>query len=158
MYLYAFPTAQTNIIILYYIILYYIILPNTGSRMCGGFYGKFLYSRTNNKKSPWPFHSKSQIWENNTICLFSLDLVIIVVLTFVGERTFTPNSWRETDKMVMDKVLSDERTHAYATTVKEFTDDSRFLGCKNCNWHKSEETFMAEVRDLIIFIDILYFT
>ena len=152
MYLYAFPDEY------YYIILYLLFFLTLVHVCVVGFMENFFNPRLIIKKSPWPFYSKSQIWENNSICLFSLDLVINVVLTFVGERTFTPKSVSEMDKMVMDKVLSDERTHAYATTVKEFTDDSRFLGCKNCKWYKSDETFMAEVRYLIILIDILYFT
>ena len=64
--------------------------------------------------------------------------------TFSAARTVTFPTRGETDKYVQEKVLSDERNTAYATT----TDDiQRFwLDCKECNWYKSKETINSEAR------------
>ena len=53
-------------------------------------------------------------------------------------------TWAETDKMVRDKVLTIERTAAYATDIDDITD--YWLDCKECNWFKSEETILSEAR------------
>ena len=46
--------------------------------------------------------------------------------------------------MIRDKVLSDEKTTAYATTI----DDVNYWwsDCKDCNWYKSRQTILSEVR------------
>ena len=49
--------------------------------------------------------------------------------------------------MILDKVLSDERKYAYATTIKDLIiNGSRWAICKECNWHKSRDTILMEVR------------
>ena len=49
--------------------------------------------------------------------------------------------------MVMDKVLSGERSTAYATTINDI--NNWWLNCEECNWYKSERTILSEVRLLI---------
>ena len=53
--------------------------------------------------------------------------------------------------MVLDKVLSDERTTAYATTIYDITfgltvKNSNVSDCKDCNWYKSKQTILSEAR------------
>ena len=50
-------------------------------------------------------------------------------------------------KIVFDKVLSDERTFAYATEPKDIKD--WWLNCKECNWYKSDQTILSEERSLV---------
>ena len=45
-------------------------------------------------------------------------------------------------KMVMDKVLSDERSFAYVTDIADIND--WWLDCKECNWYKSEQSILSE--------------
>ena len=57
--------------------------------------------------------------------------------------------------MILDKVLSDERKYAYATTIKDLIiNGSRWAICKECNWHKSRDTILMEVR-LFLKIDVI---
>ena len=44
--------------------------------------------------------------------------------------------------MILDKVLSDERSTAYVTTIDDINDN--WLDCKKCNWFKSKETILSE--------------
>ena len=52
-----------------------------------------------------------------------------------------------TDRIILDKVLSDERTAAYATTIDDI--NRRWLNCKDCDWYKSKQTIMSEARGKI---------
>ena len=49
-----------------------------------------------------------------------------------------------TDRIILDKVLSDERTGAYATSIDDI--NRRWLNCKDCDWYKSKQTIMSEVK------------
>ena len=49
-----------------------------------------------------------------------------------------------TDRIILDKVLSDERTAAYATTIDDI--NRRWLNCKDCDWYKSKQTIMSEAK------------
>ena len=62
----------------------------------------------------------------------------------LGKRTFSQESQVQTDKMVLDKVLSDDRTAAYVTSIDDI--NRRWLDCKECNWYKSKQTILSEVR------------
>ena len=46
--------------------------------------------------------------------------------------------------MIFNKVLSDERSFAYASAIHEI--NRYWLGCKECNWYKSEQIILSEVR------------
>ena len=69
-------------------------------------------------------------------------IVYISLITCSGERTFSHDSWGETDKMILNKVLSDERSTAYATTIDDI--NIFWLECKECNWYKSEQSILSE--------------
>ena len=66
------------------------------------------------------------------------------LITFSGERTVSPDSWGEMNKLILDKVLSDERSAAYATTIDDI--NRIWLECKECNWYKSEQSILSEAR------------
>ena len=68
------------------------------------------------------------------------------MLTFhtIGEVTHTHDSWAETDKMILDKVLSDERSTAYVSTIDDI--NRWWSDCKYCNWYKSRQTIVREAR------------
>ena len=68
--------------------------------------------------------------------------VDILLLTCSGPRTASADSWDETDRRVMDKVLSDERSFAYVTNIADIND--WWLECKECKWYKSEQTILSE--------------
>ena len=55
---------------------------------------------------------------------------------------WSSDNWKVTDMLILDKVLSDKRSAAYATTIDDI--NSYWLDdCKDCgdwHWHKSEET------------------
>ena len=61
-----------------------------------------------------------------------------------GKRTFSQGTQADTDRTVLDKVLSDERTAAYATSIDEI--NRQWLDCKECDWYKSKETIFSEER------------
>ena len=44
--------------------------------------------------------------------------------------------------MVLDKVLSDERTTAYASDIEDI--NYWWLDCKECDWYKSEQTILTQ--------------
>ena len=46
--------------------------------------------------------------------------------------------------MVLDKVLSDERTTAYASDIEDIT--YYWSDCKDCNWYKSRDMVVKGVR------------
>ena len=70
--------------------------------------------------------------------------VDISPITCSGTRTVSYDSWRETDKMILDKVLTDERTTAYASTIEDI--NTWWSDCKDCNWYKSEQNILSEAR------------
>ena len=80
----------------------------------------------------------------NIIC------VCFTEISHAGKRTFSPGSWSENGKIVLDKVLSDERTFAYATDPGDIKD--WWLNCKECNWYKSDQTIMSEERFFVILL------
>ena len=59
-------------------------------------------------------------------------------------RTESPTSLADTYKMVENKVLSDERSYAYATTIDDINE--WWLDCKECDWYKSEQSILSEAR------------
>ena len=61
-----------------------------------------------------------------------------------GNRTVSHDLSYVTKKMIEDKVLSDERKYAYATTIEEINRD--WLDCEECDWYKSEDTILSEAR------------
>ena len=61
-----------------------------------------------------------------------------------GSRTVSPDSWAEIDKIILDKVLSDERSTAYASTVDDI--NHWYLDCKEFNWYKSKQSILSEAR------------
>ena len=68
----------------------------------------------------------------------------ISVTSFSGMRTVSYNSWIETERTILDKVLSNERSTAFAATINVI--NSYLLDCKECNWYKSRETILSEAR------------
>ena len=50
----------------------------------------------------------------------------------------------EYERRILDKVLSDERTTAYVSTIDDI--NRRWLDCKECNWYKSKQTILSEVQ------------
>ena len=44
--------------------------------------------------------------------------------------------------MINFKVLSDERSTAYATTIDDI--NTFWLECDKCDWYKSEKTILSE--------------
>ena len=75
------------------------------------------------------------------------------MITCLAQRTFSHDSWSETDKMVLDKVLTDERSTAYVTDIDDI--NNFWLECKECNWYKSKQMILSEVK-LSIYI-LFYF-
>ena len=61
-----------------------------------------------------------------------------------GERTVSHDSWGQADKFILDKVLTDERSAAYASTIEDI--NIWWLECKECNWYKSKQTILTEAR------------
>ena len=70
--------------------------------------------------------------------------VHISPITYSGKRTFSYDSYDKMKRMVLDKVLSDERTTAYVTDIADI--NKYWLGCKECNWYKSEQNILSEAR------------
>ena len=64
---------------------------------------------------------------------------------FLGQRSITivhPNpisAVLNQDKMILDKVLNDDRKTALVETVMIIND--YWLDCQECNWYKSEAVF-----------------
>ena len=52
------------------------------------------------------------------------------------------NDDMKTAKIIMDKVLVNERSTAYASTIDDI--NIFWLDCDKCDWHKSEETILSE--------------
>ena len=95
---------------------------------------------------PYPDYKPYQILG---MIITNVNILHISLITCSGERTFSFGEYQkpETISRVLDKVLSDERTTAYVTTI----DDIRryWLDCKDCDWYKSDETFLSEARLLL---------
>ena len=47
-------------------------------------------------------------------------------------------------KEIWDKVLQEERTWAYATTIDDI--NTFFAHCEFCSWYKSGDTIVSEAR------------
>ena len=65
-------------------------------------------------------------------------------ITCSGERTISHDSWGEMFKFIQDKVLTDERSAAYASTIENI--NRLWLDCKECNWYRSKQTILTEAR------------
>ena len=76
--------------------------------------------------------------------MLNVNIVHISRITCSGKRTVSHKKYEEMDKMVLEKVLSDERTTAYASTIEEII--RRWSDCKDCNWYKSTQTIFSEAR------------
>lgn len=66
-----------------------------------------------------------------------------------GERSRDP--WRDTKKIVQDRVLGEKRSAAFATSIWDIQNGPFGLGwwsdCKDCDsWYKSEHTVLSEAR------------
>ena len=72
----------------------------------------------------------------------------------LGKRTFSQESQVQTDKMVLDKVLSDDRTAAYVTSIDDINEWYLEWG----NWYKSKQIILSEVRILMKIIIKCYLT
>ena len=46
--------------------------------------------------------------------------------------------------MIREKVLSDERSTAYATNIVDI--NTRWSDCEDCNWYKSKQIILSEAR------------
>ena len=70
----------------------------------------------------------------------------ILQILFPGNRQGTVSRDRrwDTRKIVLNKVLSDERTAAYASDIADI--NRWWSDCKDCNWYKSEQTILSEAR------------
>ena len=70
------------------------------------------------------------------------------MINSLAKRTFSPQSNAEisTERIMMylDKVLSDERSSAYVTDIQDI--NRLLLDCKECNWYKSKQMILSEVR------------
>ena len=78
------------------------------------------------------------------IILINVNILHISPITCSGERTVSHDSWGQADKFILDKVLTDERSAAYASTISDI--NSWWLDCKECNWYKSKQTILSEAR------------
>ena len=74
--------------------------------------------------------------------MLNVNIVHISRITCSGKRTVSHNKFEEMDKMVLEKVLSDERTTAFVTSILYI--NVEWLNCKECNWFKSKQTFLSE--------------
>ena len=70
------------------------------------------------------------------------------MINSLAKRTFSPQSNAETSTerimMYLDKVLSDERSSAYVTDIHDI--NRLLLDCKECNWYKSKQMILSDVR------------
>ena len=74
--------------------------------------------------------------------LFNVHVSLLMICS--GERTVSFDSFSETDKMILDKVLSDDRSVAYTSTISDI--NYYYMECKECNWYKSKHTSLSEAR------------
>ena len=75
-------------------------------------------------------------------------LIYNVVVNCSVEKTICHDSWAEADQFVLDKVLTDERATAYASTIEDI--NTWWLECEECNWFKSKQTILSEARLLVL--------
>ena len=73
--------------------------------------------------------------------IININFLHISLMTCSGERTLFD---RGDGERVLVKVLSDERTAAFVTTIEEIR--NYWLLCKDCDWYKSDETILSEAR------------
>ena len=66
------------------------------------------------------------------------------MITCLAKRTVSHDHWDNTKMMVRDKVLTDERSTAYATAIDDI--NRQWSDCKDCDWYKSKQTILSEVR------------
>ena len=78
------------------------------------------------------------------IILINVNILHFSLITFSGERTVSHDSEVEMYKMIQDKVLTDERSAAYVSTINGI--NRWWLDCKECNWYKSKQTILSEAR------------
>ena len=78
------------------------------------------------------------------IIMINVNIVHLSLIIYSGERTVSHDSWAETNKMARDKVLTDERSAAYASSIGDI--NRWWLDCKECNWYKSKQTVLSEAR------------
>ena len=81
------------------------------------------------------------------IIIINVNIVHFSLMTCSGKRTVSHDSWAGTDKMILDKVLTEERSAAYATSIDDI--NLWWLDCKECNWYKSKQTILSGARLLI---------
>ena len=78
------------------------------------------------------------------IIMINVNILNISLITCSAERTVSHDSWGECDRFVLDKVLSDERSAAYASSIDDI--NRWWLDCKECKWYKSKKTILSEAR------------
>ena len=64
------------------------------------------------------------------------------LITCSGKRSRF--GWTGTGTIILNEVLSDERTFAYVTSIDDI--NRWWSDCKDCNWYKSRETILSEAR------------
>ena len=84
------------------------------------------------------------VWDSPTLTTLSIAWVFLI--TCSGKRTVSPDHILKKQKLVIDKVLKEERTHAFATTIDDI--NTYWKSCKHCTWYKSDDTIVSEVRFL----------
>ena len=78
------------------------------------------------------------------IIIMNVNIVHISLITCSGERTVSHDSVGEKNTMILDKVLTDERSAAYASTINHM--NRWWSDCKECKWYKSKQTILSDVR------------
>ena len=67
-------------------------------------------------------------------------------MIYLGKRTYSFDDWAQTDEYIYNRVISDDRSAAYATTIDDII--VWWLTCKACEngkgWHKSEGLVISE--------------
>ena len=84
------------------------------------------------------------VWDSPTLTTLSIAWVFLI--TCSGKRTVSPDHFEKKQKLVIEKVLKEERTHAFATTIDYI--NTYWKSCKHCTWYKSDDTIVSEVRFL----------
>ena len=87
--------------------------------------------------------SDYELYQNLGI-ISCVHIVHISLITCSADRTVSHDTFLEYWRMILDKVLSDERSAAYATLIADI--NLNLLDCKNCNWYKSKQTILSEAR------------
>ena len=69
--------------------------------------------------------------------------VHISIITCSGKRTFSYESVNEMSKMIVDKVLSDERTTAFVIDIAYM---NKWWSDGEVHWYKSDQKILSEAR------------